>query len=112
MTSGKFDVGFVGDFVMTDPLHEMDYAAEAVGVKVKDDTAFKRLKDNVYQLPYKATMEPIPNNPHAVTAELAKDAEFVEKLKKVVTNVYLNNKEGFDLTDADNEEYEFLTEFE
>ena len=112
VASGKFDIGFVGDFVMTDPFHELDYAAEAVGVKVQDEQELKRLRDNIYQLPYRATMETIPNNPHAVTSELAKDQGFVDLLKKVVTDVYLNNKEGFDLTNANNEEYEFLKEFE
>ena len=59
-------------------------------------------------LPYNGSLNPIPNNPHSILTDLAKDQEFLNKLHKVVELIYADNKEGFDLTTANNTEYEFL----
>ncbi|MFJ7727877.1 PhnD/SsuA/transferrin family substrate-binding protein [Neobacillus sp. NPDC097160] len=112
VSSGQIDAGFVGDFVMTDPLYELKWAADKVGVKVNTDQELQALREKVYILPYKGNFNPIPNNPHSLKADLAKDKEFVKKLNEIVTDVYIKNKEGFDLTTANNEEYEFLRQFE
>lgn len=112
VATGKLEAGFVGDFVLTDPYHELQYGASQVGVDLKSESQLNELREQVIVLPYDASMNVIPNNPHSLQAELAKDEAFLEKLHKVVELIYAENKEGFDLTEAKNEEYEFLREFQ
>lgn len=112
VATGKLDAGFVGDFVLTDPYHELSSGASQVGLDLTSQAQLEELRKNVTTIPYDGSLNPIPNNPHSLRADLAADKTFIEKLHKVVEGIYLENKEGFDLTSATNDEYEFLRQFQ
>ena len=47
VASGKLDAGFVGDFVMTDPYHELQFAANQVGIELNSEEELKAIRENV-----------------------------------------------------------------
>ena len=107
IATGEADAGFCGDFVMTDSYGDMKYSLKLSGIDLKSKEDLQKLRDNVIVLDM-SQMSPIPNNPHSVKSELATDKNFVNKLYQCVKKVYSENKEGYDLIDATNEEYSML----
>ena len=107
IATGEADAGFCGDFVMTDSYGDMKYSLKLSGIDLKSKEDLQKLRDNVIVLDM-SQMSPIPNNPHSVRSELATDKNFVNKLYQCVKKVYSENKEGYDLIDATNEEYSML----
>lgn len=57
-------------------------------------------------------LEPIQNNLNSVKVELASNLDFINKLYNCVKRVYGENKKGYDIASAINEEYEMLNDIE
>ena len=111
VATGEADAGFCGDFVMTNTFGDMKYSLNMSKIELKSKEELEKLRDNVIVLDMNE-LAPIPNNPHSVKSELANNTDFVNKLYNCVKKVYRENKEGYDITSATNEEYEMLNYIE
>ena len=111
VATGKADAGFCGDFVMTDSFGNIKYSLKLSGIDLKSKEELQDLRNNLVVLDM-SRMSPIPNNPHSLRADLADDDAFVDKLYSCVKKVYSENKEGYDITEATNEEYVMLSGLE
>ncbi len=106
---GQADVGFCGDFILTDPYTRFEKSAKTFNVPMNSKEDLDKLKSNVQYFELKGINE-IPNNPHALRAELYEDKKFRNSLKDVVEDTYNTYREDFGLVDAYSEEYDFLNE--
>lgn len=111
VATGQADAGFCGDFVMTNSFGDMKASLALSNIDLESKEELENLRDNVIILNMKE-LAPIPNNTHSIKSELAANKQFVNKLYESVKKIYRNNKEGYDITDANNKEYEMLVEFE
>lgn len=111
VATGEANIGFCGDFVMTDSYANMKESLNMSKIKLESKEELEKLRDNIIVLDMKE-LDPIPNNPHSIKSELYSNKTLVNKLYESVKNVYSKNKEGYDLTEANNKEYEMLVEFE
>lgn len=111
VATGEASVGFCGDFVMTDSFGNMKESLNMSNIKLESKEELEQLRDNVIVLDMNE-LNPIPNNPHSIKSELYSNKVFVNKLYDSVKKVYSKNKEDYDLTEANNKEYEMLVEFE
>ncbi len=111
VATGKADIGFCGDFVMTNSFGDMKASLAMSKINLESKEELEKLRDNVLVLNMKE-LAPIPNNPHSIKSDLASNKNIVNKLYECVKSVYSNNKEGYDITEANNQEYEMLTEIE
>lgn len=111
VATGEVDAGFCGDFVMTNTFGDMKYSLNMSKIELKSKEELEDLRDNIIVLDM-SELAPIPNNPHSVKVELASNPDFVNKLYNCVKKVYGQNKEGYDIASAINEEYEMLNDIE
>lgn len=111
VATGEADAGFCGDFVMTNSFGDMKSSLEMSKINLESKDELEDLRDNVIILNMKE-LDPIPNNPHSIKTELSTNKDFVNKLYNSVKKIYSNNKEGYDITEANNKEYEMLVDFE
>lgn len=107
VASGSAQAGFCGDFVMTDNFTNIKSSLERSGIYIKSRDELEELRDNVIVFNL-VNQIPIPNNPHAIKEELSENKVLVDKLYTIIKKVYTNNKEGYDLVDASNSEYDIL----
>lgn len=111
VASGEAEVGFCGDFVMTNSFGDMKSSLAMSKINLESKEELEKLRDNVIILDMNE-LAPIPNNPHSIKSELSSNQGLVDKLYESVKKIYSNNKEGYDITNANNEEYEMLAEIE
>lgn len=112
VASGQAEVGFVGDFVLTDPWYKFEGNAKALGIKMENQDDIDKLRNNIYVVEFKG-INKIPQMPHAIkTSILQKDKTFVDSLEKIVADIYNENREDFGMIDSSNDEYEPLLKFE
>ncbi|MEF9951029.1 MAG: PhnD/SsuA/transferrin family substrate-binding protein [Clostridium sp.] len=107
VASGQESAGFCGDFVMTDSFMDIKKSLEKSGIYLGSREELETLRDNiiVYNMPNQV---PIPNNPHAIKEEISSNRVVVDKLFRCIKKVYSNNKEGYDVVEANNSEYAVL----
>lgn len=111
VAKGEVDVGFCGDFVITDDPYKFESYAKKMNLKITNKEELNKIKENILVLPID-DQNKIPNNPHAIKAELYSDEYFVEGLYNCVKDAYDNHREDFGLTKATSEEYEVLLEMD
>ncbi|MEF9952989.1 MAG: PhnD/SsuA/transferrin family substrate-binding protein [Clostridium sp.] len=107
VASGNASVGFCGDFVMTDNYMDIKKSLEKSGIYIESKEELDLLRDNLIVFNM-LNQIPIPNNPHAVREDLSSNKLLVDKLYTSIKKVYSSNKEGYDVVEANNSEYEIL----
>jgi len=107
VAKGEADAGFVGDFIMSDSASRIksDLMKSNIDVSTQE---VEELRQNINVIELTG-MKKIPNNPHSIKANLYKDKSFVGQLFNTIKEVYSTNKEGYDITEANSQEYMYLS---